>query len=578
MRDASRGRWSAERESSPGRRIGEILVSRGKLSEEQLRAGLEAERAGPRRLDDILLSLGFVSEEDMARAVAEAGGLEYVALTEDSVDPAAIPLLGEQALRKYAALPLKIENGRLVLAVSDPTNVLALDDLKTLAGRPIQPVVALEKDIKRLQDRVFGIGEGDSGSTEKGENGSRRRGDEGGTLSISRVDEGSPVIRLVNTIIRRALVEGASDIHVEPRAEELVVRYRVDGVLKRGMSAPLRLKDSVISRFKILGDLDISERRLPQDGRFTVEAEEDGRLIDVRVASLPSVHGEKVVLRLLTHEMAKIGLEELGLSQEALRFYRSIFNRPYGAVVVTGPTGSGKSTTLYATLGELNDVKRNIVTVEDPVEYKVEGTTQVQIHPAAGLTFASGLRHILRGDPDVVMVGEIRDRETAELFVEAALTGHMVLTTLHTNDAAGALPRLTNMGIDPFLTTSAVGCVVAQRLARRLCEKCKEPISVSEAVLRNVGFPFDLWQKEKMAFHKPVGCEKCRGSGYFGRVGVYELMPVTEEVETLALSRSSADEIGRAAVKAGMTRMRADGLMKAARGATPIEEILRTTV
>ena len=247
-----------------------------------------------------------------------------------------------------------------------------------------------------------------------------------------------------------------------------------------------------------------SEKRLPQDGRFTVEAGDDGRLVDVRVASLLSVRGEKVVLRLLAHEMAEIGLGELGLPQQALRFYRSVFNRPYGAVVVTGPTGSGKSTTLYATLGELNDVERNIVTIEDPVEYRIEGITQIQIHPAAGLTFASGLRHILRGDPDIVMVGEIRDRETAELFVEAALTGHMVLATLHTNDAAGALPRLTNMGIDPFLTTSAIGCVVAQRLARRLCERCKEPISVSNAVLRNVGFPFDLWKDEEMAFHKPV--------------------------------------------------------------------------
>lgn len=578
MRDAFRGRRQAEREASPGGRIGEILVKRGRLSEEQLRAALEAKSNDPRRMGEILLSLGFVSEEDLARAVAEAAGLEYVALTEDLVDPTAIPLLSEKALRKYAALPLRVEGGRLVLAMSDPTNVLALDDLKTLAGHPLRPVVALKEDIKKLQDRMFGINEEISEFMETSGDGSSRRGNEGSTLSVSRVDEGRPVIRLVNSIIRRALDEGASDIHIEPRTKELVIRYRVDGVLKRGMSAPLRLKDSVISRFKIMGDLDISEKRIPQDGRFTVETGDVGRPVDVRVASLPSVRGEKVVLRLLTHEMAMMGLEELGLPQEALRFYRSVFNRPYGAVVVTGPTGSGKSTTLYTTLGELNNVERNIVTVEDPVEYRIEGITQIQIHPAAGLTFASGLKHILRGDPDVVMVGEIRDRETAELFVEAALTGHMVLVTLHTNDAAGALPRLTNMGIDPFLTTSAIGCVVAQRLARRLCEECKEPVRVSEAVLRNVGFPFDLWQDKEMAFHKPAGCEKCRGSGYSGRIGVYELMAVTEEVETLALSRSSADEIGRAATRAGMVRMRADGLTKAARGLTSIEEILRTTV
>ncbi len=558
-------------EASLGRRVGEVLVRGGKLGEEQLRTALEIEKNDPRQLGEILLSSGFVSGEDLARAIAEAGGFEYVTLAESRVDPSAVSLLNEKALRKYAALPLRVEGGRLVLAMCDPTNVLALDDLQTLAGYPIRPVVAVEEEIRKLQDRLFGM-DGDISELLLETRPARR---DDGALSISRGDEGAPVIRLVNSIIRRALAEGASDIHIEPRAEELLVRYRIDGVLKREMSAPLKLKDSAISRFKIMGDLDISEKRLPQDGRFTVSVE-GGPPVDVRVASLPSVRGEKIVLRLLTHEMVRVHLDELGLSPEVLRLYRDVFGRPYGAVLVTGPTGSGKSTTLYATLSELDDEERNIITIEDPVEYRIEGITQIQIHPAIGLTFASGLRHILRGDPDIVMVGEIRDHETAELFVEAALTGHMVLATLHTNDAAGALPRLTNMAVDPFLSTSAVGCVVAQRLARKLCERCKEPAQVSEAVLRHVGFPFDLLEGDP-AFHKPVGCESCRG-GYLGRVGIFELLPMTDEIEALALSRSSADEIGRAAVKGGMVRMRADGLLKAARGVTPIEEILRTTV
>ena len=421
-------RRSSERERARAGRIGEVLLSRGKLTREQLRGALELAKNDHRRLGEILLSRNLVSGEDLAQAVAEATGFEYVSLSEGSVDPEALNLLGEKVLRKHGALPLRVEGGRLVLAMSDPTDVLALDDLKTLAGYPIRPVVAAEESIRNLQERVFGLREEEI-SEFLGTSESPVKSPTDNALSVSRGDdEGAPAVRLANSIIRRALAEGASDIHVEPGAEELVVRYRVDGVLKRAMGVPLRLKDSVTSRFKIMGDLDISERRLPQDGRFTIKAEGEGLPVDVRVASLPSVRGEKIVLRLLTHGMVRASLEELGISPEALRLYRDVFGRPYGAVIVSGPTGSGKSTTLYTTLGELNDEQRNIVTIEDPVEYRIEGITQMQINPPAGLTFASGLRHILRGDPDVVMVGEIRDRDTAGLFVEAALTGHMVLT------------------------------------------------------------------------------------------------------------------------------------------------------
>ena len=566
-------RLAAERGGLAARGVGEVLVEQGKLGAGELRAVAEA---GGGSIREALVLRGLVSEEDAARALAASGGFEYVELREGLVDPEALPMLGEKVLRRHAALPLRVEEDGLVLAMHDPTDVLALDDLEALAGLPIKPVVATEGGIRRLHDRVFGIDE-EVHEILKGSDGRPAYVGEGGALSVARGDGDAPVVRLVNSVIRRALGEGASDVHFEPREENLVVRYRVDGVLRRVTTAPLGLRDSVVSRLKILAGMDIAERRLPQDGRFTVLARREGPTVDVRVASLPSVRGEKVVLRLLAHDLARVRLGELGLSPATLAAYRGAFSRPYGAVVVTGPTGSGKSTTLYTTLEEMNDEERNIVTIEDPVEYRMEGATQLQVNPLAGLTFASGLRHILRGDPDVVMVGEIRDRETAEISVEAALTGHLVLATLHTNDAAGAIPRLTNMGVDPYLTTSAVGCVVAQRLVRRLCEGCKVPVEVDEVVLRQMGFPFGL-EEGKRTFFAPAGCEACGGEGYRGRIGIYELMPMDEEIVALSLRRSSADELSRTAVRAGMVKMRADGLLKAARGITPIEEVLRTTV
>ena len=570
-------RLIADRGAAQSRGVGEILVEQGKLGAADLRAVAEARGSGSIR--EALVLGGLVSEDDAARALAAAGGFEYVDLRESLMDPAALPILGEKVLRRHAALPLRVEEDGLVLAMADPTDVLALDDLEALAGLPIKPVVAAEGAVRHLQERVFGINE-EVHELLKGTTGRPVSVGEGDALSVVRGDGDAPVIRLVNSVIRRALGEGASDVHFEPREEELVVRYRVDGVLRRMTKAPLGLRDSIISRLKLLAGMDIAERRLPQDGRFTVIAGPKGPPVDVRAASLPSVRGEKVVLRLLAHDLARVRLGELGLSPVALAAYRSAFSRPYGAVVVTGPTGSGKSTTLYTTLEEMNDEERNIVTIEDPVEYRMEGATQLQVNPVAGLTFASGLRHILRGDPDVVMVGEIRDRETAEISVEAALTGHLVLATLHTNDAAGAIPRLTNMGVDPYLTTNAVGCVVAQRLVRRLCEGCKVPVSVDEALLRSMGFPYTLEDVEHdgHAFFTPGGCEACGGEGYRGRIGIYELMPMDEEIIALSLERSSADEISRAAVRSGMVKMRADGLLKAARGITPIEEVLRTTV
>jgi type IV pilus assembly protein PilB len=389
--------------------------------------------------------------------------------------------------------------------------------------------------------------------------------------------DAAPVVKLVNGVLARAADEGASDIHFEPQAKDLLVRFRHDGVLHEIMSIPRRLQPGVLSRLKIMADLDIAERRLPQDGRIGLVV--GGRPVDMRVASLPTVYGEKIVIRLLDRSNVMLKLEQLGFSDIALTRYTKSFTKPYGAILVTGPTGSGKSTTLYGTLNILNTSDKNIITVEDPVEYRLEGINQVQINPKAGLTFASGLRSILRCDPDIIMVGEIRDRETAQIAVESALTGHLVLSTLHTNDAPGALSRLTEMGVEPFLTASAVDCVIAQRLVRKLCEYCREPYPATREMLERLGFPeeaVELWRETQL--HRAVGCGHCNSTGYKGRLGIYEIMPVSEALERLIVERKSADELMRVAVAEGMISLRQDGLGRVLQGVTTVEEISRVIV
>jgi type IV pilus assembly protein PilB len=380
----------------------------------------------------------------------------------------------------------------------------------------------------------------------------------------------------VSSILQQALGDGASDIHIEPRASELTVRLRVDGVLREIMSIPPKLQSGVISRLKILGNLDIAEKRVPQDGRFSVTLA--GQKVDLRVASLPTVYGERIVLRLLDTASVEVNLDKLGFDPRTLERYEEIFRKPSGTTLVTGPTGSGKTTTLYATLLQLNSPEKNIITVEDPIEYRIRGISQVQVNPRAGLTFASGLRSILRNDPDIMMIGEIRDHETAKISVEAALTGHLVFATLHTNNAPSAVNRLTDMGVEPFLTASAVDCVIAQRLARKLCEKCKQPAQIEEEILQSMQFPFEHAGSSDLRFYRAVGCSRCGGTGYRGRIGLYELMVVTEDIRNMILRRSATDEIAHVAEKEGMIPLREDGLLKAARGMTTIEEALRVVV
>lgn len=561
----------------PGRgKMGEILVSQGKVSEEQIRLATEMQREDRRDLGDILLSLGYVTTTDLAQAVAQRLKLGFMELTDNDVDRGLLTMIDQRILRKHGVMPVRLEDGNLFVAMSDPKDLYALEDLRMISGYPITPVVATAEDIRRVQSKLFALGEGVSEFLE--EAASEEFFEDQGEVLLGEGAgaEEAPIIRLVSSILQQAVGDGASDIHIEPQAQEVKVRFRVDGVLREVMSIPQKLRSGVIARFKVIADLDIAERRIPQDGRFSVRM--NGGKIDLRVATLPTAFGEKVVLRLLDTANVEADLTKLGFSEKYFAKYEEIFKRPYGAILVTGPTGSGKSTTLYATLNELNSPGRNIITVEDPVEYRIPGLNQIQVNPRAGLTFASGLRSILRADPDVIMIGEIRDVETAKISVESSLTGHMVLATLHTNNAPGALTRLTEMGVEPFLTSSAVDCVIAQRLCRRLCGRCKQPTEFGREYLEQVDFPMDLVPEKEMDFFKPVGCDRCGGTGYRGRLGLYELMVVTEPMRDLVIRRASTSEISRTAVEEGMIPLRSDGMIKASQGVTTIEEVLRTVV
>ena len=555
-------------------KVSDVLVYQGKISEEQVRLALETQKSHPGQdLGKILLSLGFISGADLAQAHAQRLGLDFVELNENDIDRDAVRLVPERLLRKHGVIPLRISRSRhLVVAMSDPSNLFALEDLRLVSGYQITPVVATEDEIRNLQSKIFATGEQITKILEEAA-GEGTDDDAELDLGVEAAPDERPIVRLVSSILQHAVGDGASDIHIEPQAREVTVRFRVDGVLREVMSIPHKLQYTVTARLKLLGELNIAEKRVPQDGRFSVKIR--NQKINFRVASLPTAFGEKIVLRLLDTASVEVDLEKLGFTQKDYERFEAVFRRPYGATLVTGPTGSGKSTTLYATLRELNSTEKNIITVEDPVEYKIPGLNQVQINPKVGLTFASGLRNILRTDPDIVMIGEIRDKDTAKISVEAALTGHLVLATLHTNDAPGALSRLTDMGVEPYLTSSAVDCVIAQRLIRKLCERCKEPVEIEREILEGMEFPFRL-ASEGLHFHKAVGCRRCGGSGYRGRTGIYEVMVISDEIRKMILVQSSSGEIGRVAESQGMVRLRDDGLLKASRGITTIEEALKT--
>jgi type IV pilus assembly protein PilB len=550
--------------------LGEILVDEGLISEEQLSMALAEQQRRGRSLGRVLIDLGLVKEPDLVAALAMKIGLEFVDLSDYPVDPSAASLVPEQVARRYRALPIGYDNGRLVVAMSDPANVFALDDIRTITRMEIKPVVATASDIEgairkysRFDQSVEDIASEAAAASEE---------DLEDLANIRAAVEEAPIVKLVNLLISQGVADRASDIHIEPNERDIRIRYRIDGVLHEVMRSPKNIQSGLISRLKIMADINIAERRIPQDGRVGLVV--SGKAVDLRVATLPTVFGEKIVIRILDKSNALLRLEDLGFLERSYRSFEEGFRRPYGTVLVTGPTGSGKSTTLYATLNIINDIGRNIITVEDPVEYRINGVNQVQVNNKAGLTFASALRSILRSDPDVILIGEIRDRETAMIAMEAALTGHLVLSTLHTNDAPSALGRLVEMGVEPYLVASALDCVVAQRLGRKLCDKCKEEYSPTGPELVEAGYSEEAVGSIKKLF-RPVGCQHCGKTGYRGRVGLYEVMPMSEDIERLAVERAASDEVRKVAVEQGMMTLREDGLEKAQKGLTSLEEIFR---
>ena len=554
------------------KQLGDILLDDGLVDSEQLATALQEQRRLGRSLGRVLVDLGMVTEGQLVAALATQIGLPFVDLSEYQVDANAVLSVNSSVARRHVALPIAYEDGRLVVAMADPANVFAVDDIRSITGREVKPVVATKADLIAAIDRYH---RADGDLDELTMSLDARADEEQDLSSVREVVDDAPIVRFVNLLITQAIQDRASDIHIEPGERELRVRFRIDGVLHEVMHSPKTIQAGVISRLKIMSDIDIAERRIPQDGRLSVQ--QNGKKIDLRVATLPTVWGEKVVMRILDNSTAMLKLSDLGFSDGNYSRWQDSFTKPYGMLLVTGPTGSGKSTTLYSTLNIVSKPEVNVITVEDPVEYRLPGINQVQANAKAGLTFAAALRSILRSDPDIILLGEIRDHETAQIAIEAALTGHLVLSTLHTNDAPSAVNRLIEMGIEPFLVGSALDCVLAQRLARRLCPKCKEAYQPSREALAANRFPWPE-DTEPPTLYRAVGCGACSKTGYRGRLALHEVMTVTEDIERLTVDRASADAIGRIAQDQGMTTLRNDGLEKVLLGDTSIEEILRVVV
>jgi type IV pilus assembly protein PilB len=559
-------------------RIGELLVKENLLSAEQLRRAREESRATGGRLGAQITKLGYLDENELTDFVAKQYGVPSINLDQFEIETAVIQLIPEDVAIKHTVIPVNRAGSTLILATSDPSNIFAIDDIKFLTGYNIQPVVAAEDAIRRAIDRYYDksssledvMGDFDDSDIDlvHGE-------DDVDVGELAKASEDAPVVKLVNLVLTDAVKKGASDIHIEPYEKSFRVRYRIDGVLYEVMKPPLKLKNAITSRLKIMSELDIAERRLPQDGRIKLKMGR-GREMDFRVSVLPTLFGEKVVLRLLDKSNLQLDMTKLGFEAEQLRVFQASIHQPYGMVLVTGPTGSGKTTTLYSALSELNKISENLSTAEDPVEFNLPGINQVQMHEEIGLNFAAALRSFLRQDPDIIMVGEIRDFETAEIAVKAALTGHMVLSTLHTNDAPSTVNRLLNMGIEPFLVASSVNCIVAQRLARRVCEECKETDpEVTADQLLEAGMAPDV--VKRVVPVKGRGCRVCSETGFKGRVAVYEVMDLKEELKEFVLNGASALELKREAVRLGMQTLRQSALRKLAEGITTLGEVFRVS-
>ena len=550
--------------------ITDVLIELGFVAEPVVQVAVDSSRSAGKPPESLLLAQGAITEEQLARATAERYGLDHVDLALYNVDLGAAALFPVAMARRYIAVPVGyVDAETLLVAAADPANVLAVDDIQIATGLDCRIAVAARGDVESLLQRLGTLqsAAADAIITAEPE-------EEAELAPVSDMQAGpedAPVVKLVYSVLAQAVGEGASDIHLEPEEGELRIRFRIDGVLKEAAHVPKRMIGAVISRLKIMSELDIAEKRVPQDGRVSVSVED--RRIDLRVTTLPTQRGEGATIRILDESNSQRTLDELGMDGSARARFEDAFRQSYGAVLVTGPTGSGKSTTLYAALGELNEVTKKIITIEDPVEYRIDGVNQINVNRKAGLDFATGLRSMLRADPDIVMVGEIRDAETARIAIEAALTGHMMLSTLHTNDAPGAIPRLSEMGIETFLTASAVDCVVAQRLARKLCPSCKRRTMISTEALAGAG----VRSGADVEGYEPVGCPRCANTGYRGRVGIYSAMSMSERLKELTIQRAAEPEIAAVAEEEGMLTLREDGVSKVRAGVTSLEEVLRVT-
>ncbi|EKD26067.1 MAG: hypothetical protein ACD_79C01381G0002 [uncultured bacterium] len=563
--------------SSLNDKLGKILLEKGLLTEPQLREAEDIQKKKGEKLSKIIVKQGYIDERKLAGAVGEHLGIPPINLSKLKLDPEVVELVPQNVCEFYCIIPVAKIGNTLSLAMSDPLNVFAIDDIKLMTGMEIVPTIATETEILDVVKNYYSS---KSGLTEVIDNVEEidvpeAKGEEMDLDKISANGEEAPVIKIVNIILKEAIESKASDIHIEPFEKSISIRYRIDGVLHQRVSPPKSLQNAIISRMKIMAKLDISERRLPQDGRFRIKMK--GKTIDFRFSTLPCVHGEKIVMRILDKSSLNLDLAKLGFSENALKVFLASLKRSYGMILVTGPTGSGKTTTLYSALSLLNKPGENIITTEDPVEYQLSGINQVQCMPDIGLTFAAALRSILRQDPDIVMVGEIRDFETADIAVKAALTGHLVLSTLHTNDAPGAIARLDDMGIEPFLISSSVICIQAQRLARKICSKCKQPAPVDHHVLVDAQMPAKYYDDPSFITYKGKGCRACSNTGYSGRVSVVEVFAIKDEIRHLIVQRKSSDVIKKAAIEGGMLTLRMAALKHVIDGTIPLEEALRVS-
>ncbi len=560
-------------------RIGELLLREKIITQDQLKKAIDEQKRNGGRLGYNLAKLGYILEKDLTEFLSRQYGIPTIELSTQEIEPEIVRLIPEDVAQKYQIIPVSRTGSTLVLAMADPSNIFAIEDIKFLTGYNVEPLIASDAAIKTAIEKHYESAEmgleGVLTEFDEGEMEVVREEEEVDLTDLKKAVEDAPVVKLVNLILTDAIKKGASDIHIEPYEKSFRVRYRVDGILAEVMKPPMKLKNAIVSRIKIMSNLDIAERRLPQDGRIKLKLGKNKEM-DYRVSVLPTLFGEKVVLRLLDKSNLQLDMTKLGFEEKALKNFMDAIHRPWGIVLVTGPTGSGKTTTLYSALSELNKISENISTAEDPVEFNLMGINQVQMHDDIGLNFAASLRSFLRQDPDIIMVGEIRDYETAEIAVKAALTGHLVLSTLHTNDAPSTVNRLLNMGIEPFLVSSSCNLILAQRLARKICKDCRTKVQIAEKVLVNLGLPAN--EAHKMECFKGSGCATCGGSGYKGRIALYEVMPFTEGVKELVLNGASSAELKRAAVKDGMKTLRMSGITKVAEGVTTIEEVIRVTM